>query len=97
MGAGFFVGVRGLAAAPAAGRSGDRSRGDAEPRQHDVLEEEPDDDEAARREEVGAHARAPAAKAAFPAFRPSRFPSSDRWSAPQTTPQIAKTAGSAIR
>ena len=48
-------------------------------------------------EEVGAHARAPASKAAFPAFSPSRLPSSERWSAPQTTPQIAKTAGSAIR
>jgi len=84
-------------AAPAAGRSGDRSRGDAELWQDDVLEQDPDDDEAAHHQEVGAHARAPAAKAVFPAFRPSLRPSRERSSAPQTTPQIAKTAGSAIR
>lgn len=90
-----FPGTR--RAAPAAGRSGHRSRGDAEPRQDDVLEQNPDDDEAAHHQEVGAHARAPAAKAVFPALTPSLRPSRERSSAPQTTPQIAKTAGSAIR
>ena len=84
-------------AAPAAGRIRDRSRRDAEPREDDVLQEHPDDEEAADEQEVGAHARAPAASAAFPAFSSTRLSSRLLCIAPQTTPQIAKTAGSAIR